>query len=152
MINLLVSSFLPTEPHKAESRAMYRATTLTGEVIVGQLVTIARRTLFRGYKTKDYIRGYITGRLHSFRANTLALCTGVNDENGKPICNGDKVYRWDSYTKKAWPGEVRYSTQIGAWIFCQIGSTYNHRDLLMTEMNIQENNNEFTITYKYTLA
>lgn len=135
---------------KPGSRALYRAITPDGEEIIGYLVTIAQRRLFRGYRTKDYIRGYVTGRLHSFRAHTLRLYTGINDENGKPICNGDLVTRWDSVSNKELLGEILYCTDIGAWMFCELaGVKYQHKDLLLSKETVSQDNKEFTIHYKY---
>lgn len=155
MIKIKATSFLSSDTHKPESRALYHAVTPSGEEIIGYLVTVARRTLFRGYKTKDYIRGRATDRLHSFKPHTLALYTGVNDENGKPICNGSMIHRWDSETKKTLLGRVLYCTDIGAWIFEQVPtrvSQYERKDLLLQEETVITEKREFTIHYKYTLV
>lgn len=155
MIKIKATTFLSSDPHKPESRALYRAVTPSGEEIIGYLVTVAQRTLFRGYRTKDYIRGYTTGRLHSFRPNKLSLYTGVNDENGKPICNGSFVHRWDSVTDKTIIGQIHYCTDIGAFIFESLPSRqtkFTHRELLLHEETFVNNNKEITIHYKYTIV
>lgn len=155
MIKIKATSFLSSDPHKPESRAVYHAVTPSGEEVVGYLVTVAQRTLFRGYKTKDYIRGRATDRLHSFKPQTLALYTGVNDENGKPICNGSFVHRWDSVTDRTIIGQIRYCTDIGAFIFESLPSRqtkFTHRDLMLQEETFINNNKEITIHYKYTIV
>lgn len=155
MIKLNLKSFMCDQPSQLESRAKYRAVTPSGETIIGYLITMVQKSLFRGYRTKEYIRGYVTDRLHSFRPNTLALYTGINDENGKPICNGDFVHRWDSVTNKSLPGQIRYCTDIGAFIFESLPSRqtkFIHRDLLVLEETMSFDNKEITIHYKYSLV
>jgi len=152
MIQLNLKHFHIGTPALNVRRALYRATCLDGKVRYGYLCIEVRRHLFRPADERIYLREDINGHLHRFHPETLAISTLLKDENGKPICNGDYVDRWDNITFTKMRGQICYCTDIAAFVFRSTDSRYPHTDILYKDETVVNDNREYKLHYTYVLV
>ena len=149
MVQLHLHNYIDGGAKSQMRRTIYRATCKDGATRLGYLCFMVKRHLFRPATEKVFLRERNTGKLHAFRPETLAIWTMLTDVNGKPICNGDYVYRSDGLAGTR--GYIRYSTDIAGFVFRSESTKYPKTEPLYRDITVTNDNHEYNIHYTYTL-
>ena len=148
MIRLDLKNYVGTSRLR---RPIYRAVCKDGHTRLGYLVFVAQRHWFRPATEKVFLRESITGRLHRFRPETLTIWTLLMDRESYPICNGDLVIRYESYTNTSVKGQVLYCNDVSGFVFVPESGKAARPEPMYTKITVCEEHGEYKLNYSYSL-